>query len=228
MYTVYVTASSVPPPRRPVVVLVKKSGAPREGLIVQAREWRRCRRARTPTVRVSQGVYVPLCNFPPFTVDGSSKQKGMACPSSSDHFKLRHTRPNAHQRDGNRGDSSSPPDIWRGCHHPFITLNKEHRQPKQAAAIPIAILSHNIDACKESARIIGSSRREVKPLLTDKPFNITPHNKPSTIQSFANNSDGRYPSPPAFGRGHYAPSPRSTKETVKDPGNSTLFSLRTC
>jgi len=130
--------------------------------------------------------------------------------------------------DGNRGDSSSPPDIWRGCHHPFITLNKEHRQPKQAAAIPIAILSHNIDACKESARIIGSSRREVKPLLTDKPFNITPHNKPSTIQSFANNSDGRYPSPPAFGRGHYAPSPRSTKETVKDPGNSTLFSLRTC
>jgi len=128
--------------------------------------------------------------------------------------------------DGNRGDSSSPPDIWRGCHHPFITLNKEHRQPKQAAAIPIAILSHNIDACKESARIIGSSRREVKPLLTDKPFNITPHNKPSTIQSFANNSDGRYPSPPAFGRGHYAPSPRSTKETVKDPGNSTPFSDR--
>ena len=108
--------------------------------------------------------------------------------------------------DGNRGDSSSPPDIWRGCHHPFITLNKEHRQPKQAAAIPIAILSHNIDACKESARIIGSSRREVKPLLTDKPFNITPHNKPSTTQSFANDSDERYPSPPAFGRGHYAPS----------------------
>jgi hypothetical protein len=50
---------------------------------------------------------------------------------------------------------------------------------KQAAAIPIAILSYNIGACKEIARIIESSRREVKPLLADKPFNITPHNKPS-------------------------------------------------
>jgi hypothetical protein len=79
---------------------------------------------------------------------------------------------------------------------------------------------------RSCARIIGSSRREVKPLLIDKPFNITPHNKPSTTQSFANDSDGRYPSPPAFGRGHYAPSPRSTKETVKDPGNSTPFSDR--
>jgi len=128
--------------------------------------------------------------------------------------------------DGNRDDSSSPPAIWRGCRHPFITLNKEQRQPKQAAAVPIAILSYNIDACKEVARIIGSSRREVKPLLIDKPFNITPHNKPSTTQSFANDSDERYPSPPAFGRGHYAPSPRSTKETVKNPGNSTPFSDR--
>jgi hypothetical protein len=61
----------------------------------------------------------------------------------------------------------------------------------------------------------GSSRREVKPLLIDKPFSITPHNKPSTTQSFANDSDGRHPSPPAFGRGHYAPSPRSTKGAVK-------------
>jgi hypothetical protein len=52
----------------------------------------------------------------------------------------------------------------------------------------------------------GSSRREVKPLLIDKPFSITPHNKPSTTQSFANDSDVRHPSPPAFGRGHCAPS----------------------
>jgi hypothetical protein len=41
--------------------------------------------------------------------------------------------------DGNRDDNSSPPDIWRGCRHPFITLNKEQRQPNQAAAIPIAV-----------------------------------------------------------------------------------------
>jgi hypothetical protein len=131
--------------------------------------------------------------------------------------------------DGNRGDSSSPPDIWRGCHHPFITRNKEQQQPKQAAAIPIAILSHNIEGrlqrkCAHHWRL--SAGGAVKPLLTDKPFNITPHNKPSTTQLFANDSDGRHPSPPALGRGHYAPSPRSTKETVKDPGNSTPFSDR--
>ena len=180
--------------------------------------------ARTPTVR-ARGYMSHRANSPPSRLMGVLYKRAWLAQARriiSNFVTLAQTLTN----DGNRDDSSSPPAIWRGCRHPFITLNKEQRQPKQAAAVPIAILSYNIDACKEVARIIGSSRREVKPLLIDKPFNITPHNKPSTTQSFANDSDERYPSPPAFGRGHYAPSPRSTKETVKDPGNSTPFSDR--
>jgi hypothetical protein len=54
--------------------------------------------------------------------------------------------------DGNRDDSSSPPAIWRGCCHPFITLNKEQRQPKQAAAVPIAILSYTTSTLAKKLR----------------------------------------------------------------------------
>ena len=123
----------------------------REGLIVQAQEWRRCRRARTPTVRVSQGVYVPSCNFPPFTVDGSSKQKGMACPRSSDHFKLRHTRPNAHQRRQpwrqlftTRHLAWMPPSIHHAkqrtpttqasCSYPYRNTLSQHRRLQRKCA----------------------------------------------------------------------------------------------
>jgi hypothetical protein len=59
-------------------------------------------------------------------------------------------------------------------------------------------------SAKEIKRITGSSRGKVKPLLPDNPYDTNPH-KSFITQSLTDNSDEGNPSPPFFGRGHYAP-----------------------
>ena len=92
-------------------------------------------------------------------------------------------------------------------------------QPKQAAIVHI--VTHFYD--KEIMRIIGDSRRELKPIRTDKHFDFDLHTRLHIIQSLANNSGEKHPSPPASGRGHDARSTRSAIETMNDKENSAAF-----
>jgi len=150
---------------------------------------------------------------------GNSRSKGpcnriwfaQACRINSSFAALTKSLTN----DGGRNENSSSPFIWR----PITALDKKRRQPKQTAVIPIAIFHSNIDVRKEFKRITGSSRGKVKPLLPDNPYYSTNPHKSFNTQSFANNSDWGNLSPPFFGRGLYAPSTRSSKETAK--GHST-------
>ena len=139
----------------------------------------------------------------------------MVCPSLSDQFKLRR----AHQITHQRRWAERKFFITIHLASSLTALDKKRRQPKQTAVIPIAIFHSNIDVRKEFKRITGSSRGKVKPLLPDNPYYSTNPHKSFNTQSFANNSDWGNLSPPFFGRGLYAPSTRSSKETAK--GHST-------
>ena len=92
-------------------------------------------------------------------------------------------------------------------------------QPKQAAIVHI--VTHFYD--KEIMRIIGDSRRELKPIRTDNHFDSDLHTKLHIIQSLDNNSGEKHPSPPASGRGHDARSTRSAIETMNDKGSTATF-----
>jgi len=89
-------------------------------------------------------------------------------------------------------------------------------QPKQATVVHI--VTHFYD--KEIMRIIGDSRRELKPIRTDNHFDADLHTKLRIIQSLVNSSGEKHPSPPASGRGHDARSTRSAIETMNDKENS--------
>ena len=72
-------------------------------------------------------------------------------------------------------------------------------------------------------RIIGDSRRELKPIRTDNHFDADLHTKLRIIQSLVNNSGEKHPSPPASGRGHDARSTRSAIETMNDKESTATF-----
>ena len=87
--------------------------------------------ARTPTVR-ARGYMSHRANSPPSRLMGVLYKRAWLAQARriiSNFVTLAQTLTN----DGNRDDSSSPPAIWRGCRHPFITLTKQRTTTTQAS-----------------------------------------------------------------------------------------------
>ena len=84
-------------------------------------------------------------------------------------------------------------------------------------------ISLHISTTKEILRIIGDSRRELKPLRSDNHFDSDLQTKLHIIQSLVNNSGEKHPSPQASGRGHDTRSMRSATKTMNDKESTATF-----